>query len=198
MAANNYVENSYHVVSGSGANDTAALDGFTIAGGNADGLDDDERGAGMYNEGGSFVVTNGTFTGTAAASVGGGLFNYSAGDPTLVNCAFTSNYAGTGGAMRNDRSSPILEDCTFNGNLALSRGGAISNVWTESSPALVDCYFRANTACQGGAISNEVLLPKSCSEKGPHEPETPKSPGVHVARASGSPSADPACGPPYP
>ncbi len=46
-------------------------------------------------------------------------------------------------------------------------------------------------------LINGVLLQFSCRKNGLPEPETPKSPGVHVARASGNPSADPAYGPPY-
>ncbi|MBN2271148.1 MAG: hypothetical protein JXN61_11070, partial [Sedimentisphaerales bacterium] len=97
-SANN-AENSYHVVTGSGANASAVLDGFTIAGGNANGLGDD--------------------------SSGGGMFNASASSPAVANCVFSGNLAAMhGGGMYNEGScSPTLTDCTFSNNSAVGYGG---------------------------------------------------------------------------
>ena len=49
-------DNSYHVMTGSGADATAVLDGFTITGGNADGSAPHNSGGGMYNSSGSPTV----------------------------------------------------------------------------------------------------------------------------------------------
>ncbi|MHC4424661.1 MAG: hypothetical protein ACYSYV_01045 [Planctomycetota bacterium] len=60
-------ENSYHVITGSGTDETTVLDGFTVTAGNADGprLGGEypydyslRRGAGMYNNSGSPKLTD--------------------------------------------------------------------------------------------------------------------------------------------
>jgi len=69
------LDNSYHVVSGSGTDSTAILDCFIIMGGNADGAGSNGYGGGVYNH---------------------------QGNPRLTNCAFTKNSAtwGEGCATR--------------------------------------------------------------------------------------------------
>lgn len=90
--------NSYHVVTGSGTNNTSVIDGFTITAGYANG--------GINSEG-----------------EGGGMYNYY-GSPVLTNVAFTGNYAEYGGGgLGNDSSAPTLTNVTFFGNSATNRGG---------------------------------------------------------------------------
>jgi len=62
----NNTDNSVHVVVGSGTDATAVIDGFSITAGNASGSS--SRGGGMYNSAGSPTVTNCTFGGNAAGS----------------------------------------------------------------------------------------------------------------------------------
>ena len=45
--------NSFHIVTGSGTNSTAILDGFSIMAGNADGTNPYNLGGGMYNSSGT-------------------------------------------------------------------------------------------------------------------------------------------------
>ena len=123
-------DNSFVVVTGSGTDATAVLDGFTITAGNALGSTI-ESGAGMYNENGS---------------------------PTVANCRFTGNYARYGGGMRNEGSSPRITNCEFTGNAASSGGGALANV-TNSRPVLIGCTFSGNSAGYGGAIWNYGSAP---------------------------------------
>src|ERR1043166_1573700 len=94
-------ENSYHVVTGSGPTATAALDGFIITGGNANGAAlDNQRGGGIFCIGGS---------------------------PTVRNCTLSSNYAAAdgGGAHARLGSSPVFSSCTFSENVGPVRGGAL-------------------------------------------------------------------------
>ena len=129
LAANHYGENNYHVMTGSGADSTAVLDGFTITAGNADGSDaTNDSGGGMYNHDGSPTLTNCTFTGNCAM-VGGGVFNENDSSPMLTNCTFSVNSAGYfGGGMNNFvNSSPTLSNCTFSGNSAGDCGGGMFN-----------------------------------------------------------------------
>lgn len=121
-------DNSYHVVTGSGTDATAALAGLTISGGNAD-LDD---------------VANNRY--------GGGMLNEQ-GFPSLEEITFVDNRAEFGGAMLNVASSPALTQCTFSANRANFYGGAIYNR-EASSPSLTECAFIANSARSGGAMDN--------------------------------------------
>ncbi|HEY3344307.1 MAG TPA: hypothetical protein VGJ97_05240, partial [Anaerolineaceae bacterium] len=92
-------DNSYHVVTGSGTNSTAALIGFTITAGNANGASPNNAGGGIINEGGS---------------------------PSLSYLTFTANSADYGAGMSNtSSSSPMMMYCTFSGNNATAMGGGI-------------------------------------------------------------------------
>jgi len=139
-------ENSYHVVTGSGTNATAVLNGFTIIGGNADGESiDGHRGGGMHCKEGSPTITNCTFSGNQGV-FGGGMCNAHESSPTLTNCTFIRNSASHGGGMENAvRSSPVLTDCTFSDNHAFSLGGGLKNQG-ECNPTLTNCKIIGNTA----------------------------------------------------
>jgi hypothetical protein len=68
-------ENSYHVVTGSGTDANAILDGFTITSGNAHGTGRDQHGGGMYNESGSPILNSCIFKGNSAKYHAGGMYN---------------------------------------------------------------------------------------------------------------------------
>ena len=173
-------ENSFHVVTGSGTDNTAGLDGFIITAGNdarhlsVPGC----RGGGMYNDHGSPTVTECTFRWNR----GSGMAN-SESSPTLTDCTFSNN---CGNGMHNTHSSPILTNCTFNGNdgggmfnressnptltncifsgnhvrsfLEGGDGGGMYN--RGSSPTLTDCTFSGNSASGGGGgMSNDGSTP---------------------------------------
>ena len=131
-------DNSWHVVKAGdvdlgGVDSTTVLDGFTITGGNANGLFPDDEGGGMYNSGSSPTVRNCTFSGNAAADNGGGMSN-DASSPTVTNCTFTGNTAAdNGGGMSNSLSSPTVTNCTFSGNTAATDGGGMFNGSGSSS-----------------------------------------------------------------
>ena len=140
----NNSENSYHVVTGSGTNETAVLDGFTITAGNANGFSDN-RGAGMYNDRGSPTVTNCAFTGNSGVN-GGGMYN-GEGSPTLTNCIFSSNLVSNmGGGMFNyglNRECNLsLINCTFSSNSALDGGGMLNG--KQGNATLTNCTFTRN------------------------------------------------------
>jgi len=116
--------NSYHVVRCANI-DNAILDGFTITGGNAD-SDPDYR--------------------------GGGIYIYNNSSPTIKNCIFNNNSAGTGGGgMYNYNSSnPNITNCIFYGNQTTEyegHGGGIYNY--NSSPTITNCTLSSNSALQG-------------------------------------------------
>ena len=75
-------DNVYHVVSGTGINSTAVLDGFTITRGNAN-ASSQTFGGGMYISSGSPKIGHCTFTANSAADWGGGMYSVSSSAPTI-------------------------------------------------------------------------------------------------------------------
>ncbi len=164
----NNAENSYNVVTGSGTDVTAELDGFTITAGNADGPDPGElnwiRGAGMWTFVGSPTVTNCTFDANMARRHGGGMYNHTGSNPILTNCTFSGNVTVDfdGGGMYNCcGSSPTVTNCTFSGNTANRTGGGMLNFNADAT--VVNCEFLDNTADPtnggGGGMANGVSNP---------------------------------------
>ncbi len=138
-------ENSYTVAIGSGVDNSAVLDGFTITGGHANGPIVDEwpdldyrhcAGGGMYNDNGSPTVVRCTFRRNVAES----FYDWTHGG---------GDYSACGGGMYNRGSSPILSDCNFTENIAygaddFSAGGGMFNI--DGNPKLTNCIFLRNVA----------------------------------------------------
>ncbi len=150
----NTCENSYHVVTGSGTDQTAVLDGFTITAGYANGVapPQDGWGGGMYNYMGSPTVANCTFRNNSA-NAGGGMNNDVNSNPRITNCTFLDNMAECAGALEIYQSSPTVTDCTFTGNSA-QYGGGVEN-YDQGHPTLTNCTFTGNFASRnGGGMEN--------------------------------------------
>jgi predicted outer membrane repeat protein len=116
-----YDENSRHVVTGSGNDATAIIDGVTITAGNASVLNSHDGGGGMIirpERGGE-------------------------GSPTVRNCRFEYNYAYGGSGIDIWDRSPAISGSTFIGNFAEFNGGAIRCV-NVASVTISDCSFIAN------------------------------------------------------
>ncbi len=132
-------ENSYHVLNGSETDETAVIDGFTIAGGNAN---------------------------HHLRYYGGGIYIHT-GSPTLINCIFIGNSAAFGGGMCNmmeaTKGYPVLINCMFSGNSAWVWGGGIYSVgyFSECNPTLINCTFSSNDAYEdgGGIYSRDHSKP---------------------------------------
>ena len=153
----NNSDNSYHVVTGSGTNSAAVLDGFTITGGNANGSDPNDIGGGMLNDAGSPTLTNLTFSGNSATKYGGGMSNLDS-SPSLTNVTFSGNTAyDSGGGMANANSNALLTNVTFSGNMATSRGGGMYN--ENSSPQVKNAILWGDSAPAGAEIYNNASTP---------------------------------------
>ena len=145
-------DNSYHVVTSSGLDASAVLDGFTITGGAAsDSSAPNSEGGGMLNDASSPTLANLIFSGNSASDAGGGLYN-DAGSPTLSNVTFSSNssaFSGSGGGgMYNVNSgAAILSNVIFTDNSGAFGGGMFND---GSSPTLAGVTFSANSATFGG------------------------------------------------
>jgi hypothetical protein len=145
----------FHVVQCvNGEGPDTVLDGFTITGGNANGVGANARGGGMFN-GGSPTVSNCTVTANSAIE-GGGMINFAvagtpSSSPTIIGCTFEGNMAEIGGGMVNFNSNPTVTNCTFRGNTSDQHGGGMLN--TVSGPTVTDCTFSGNSAIiRGGAM----------------------------------------------
>lgn len=148
----NYADNSVHVATAFGVDQSAVLDGFTITGGNAN------------IDGGDAETRIG----------GGGLFADEA-SPTIVGCTFDRNSAGRGvpttgffggGVFLRNRLEPMrarLERCAFAENRSVS-GGALGihsrdrvlyQEFAEYDIQVIDCEFFGNSAQDqlGGAVA---------------------------------------------
>ncbi|MCH7557230.1 MAG: right-handed parallel beta-helix repeat-containing protein [Planctomycetes bacterium] len=140
----NNAENSYHVVTGSGTDATAVLDGLTITAGNANGSWQDQtgRGGGLYNSGGSPTITRCVFS-RDSAQWGGGMYT-EYGDPTLTNCVFSLNSALYGGGIYFYFSPAAITNNTITGNLATGYGGG-GIYCGNSSPTVVNTILWNNS-----------------------------------------------------
>ena len=163
---NDFTDNSYHVVIGA---DNVLLDGFTIYGGYADGLDGevyDQKGGGLLNYhagnrvipgytptlGFDMQISNCTFAVNYAIE-GGASYTYHGGNTEFYNCLFTDNTALYGGAVV-DRAgvNSNYDQCTFEDNYAIYKGGAVF-VDYGSMATFENCDFSENTSGgAGGAI----------------------------------------------
>lgn len=160
----NYEENSYHVVTGSGTDGTARLDGFIVCNGNGDAEYPGSGGGGFYNNGhadyggqASPTIINCTFINNKGYERGGAMLNHDNANPGVVNCRFLGNYSRYGGAIYNGYYSSVnrtVTNCLFSGNTATDLGGAIRNVY-YSDPRFINCTFAFNTAGdKGGAVQS--------------------------------------------
>lgn len=167
-------DNSYHVISNTGLDATAILDGFVIRDAN------DDRPA------------------SSTEGLGGGIFNDGTNggqcSPTIRYCVITSNGAAFGAGIFNSgylgQSSPVIESCIIVQNYAYTGGGGIDNFglagiaspsivntlvvhngaafraggmycWGgnngEASPTIVNSVFAHNTAVDGGGLVADNL-----------------------------------------
>jgi predicted outer membrane repeat protein len=149
--------NSYHVVvAGSGATETAILDGFTVTGGQANAPPGTPGthafGGGMRNFG-SPALTHVAFIGNYAEGYGAGTYNGGDGSPTFTDVNFIGNKsaaASYGGGMYNAHSKPELISVTFSSNVALGGGGMCDDI--GGYPTLTNVTFTGNTAAWGGGM----------------------------------------------
>ncbi|MBI4718799.1 MAG: right-handed parallel beta-helix repeat-containing protein [Planctomycetes bacterium] len=164
-AFTNIADNSFHVVSGAGADATALLEGVTITAGNADGIDPDDRGAGIRNYfvDGAPVFRNCIIRGNNARKRGGGVYNDTS-SASYINCVIAGNrtldptggLTWGGGMYNSDTASPTVLNCTFVGNTSRNTGGVFNS--GNTAPTIVNCILWGN-ADNGGMDESAQIVP---------------------------------------
>jgi len=120
--------------------DTVSISGITITGGNA------ASGGGIFNYGGTLMVTNCTITDNTAS--GGSLYGNGEGYVTSSFYGGGAIYSTTGGAI-------TIANSTFTGNTTNGDGGGI---YTSGTATVTNSVFTANeAACAGGIFNNGAL-----------------------------------------
>lgn len=146
----------------------AALFGFTVSNGATRNAGDGEReqaGGGIWCHSSSALVSNCVVAGNIATYRGGGIYNGTVVDCSLLNnasgngrgggvsqsdvnrCLFGSNSASHGGGAEGG----IIRNSTFTNNTANYFGGGANDA------LLYNCLFRANWAGRGGGANGGVV-----------------------------------------
>jgi predicted outer membrane repeat protein len=150
-------DNSCHVVTGSGVDSSAVLDGFSVTRGGASGCAANQ-GGGMFNATGSPTVRQVRFHGNGAVG-GGGMYNIDGANALVEDVLFETNAAGSGGGgMANENSSPRVRNVVFRANTGVNGAGMLN--WRGSHPTCTDCVFEGNTSgLPGGGVYNTQSAP---------------------------------------
>ncbi len=146
-------ENSYHVLTAVDVGPSALIEGFTVTGGAANGINPNHRGGGVFIFNASPTFRHCRFIENAAYS--GGAVYAALSLPRFMSCDFERNIAvdaasADGGAVLSVQSTFTCSACTFRENIATASGGAIAS--DGAGPVLFGCHFSGNTASSGGAI----------------------------------------------
>jgi len=164
-------DNAYHVVYFDHVGEQTLLDGFEIAGGQADGSN--SEGGGIFNDGSGYptsspVVKNCKITGNQG-SKGGGIYSIAENFENrlqLVNCFISGNQADKGGglytyARTGGNDSTVLINCIFSGNAADYGGGIYTYADNGTcNPRLINCTLSGNhSSVLGSAMFNEETAP---------------------------------------
>ena len=148
IGATTATDNSLHVVTGSGVDASAILDGFTIQRGYDDGLL--SEGGGIYINTGSPSMQNLVLVDNTAIWAGGGIYLNNS-TSTIKNVTVSGCSATMGGGLYKDGTiSPNLTGVTFTGNSADEGGGAMIN----GNASLTGVTFLNNIAGMNGAGLN--------------------------------------------
>lgn len=160
-----HAENVKHVMIAVGELGSGSMDGFTIMGGAADGVEGSDPqseqsifpggGGGMLIFSSSPSLTDCLFF-RNLANQGGGIGG-SGSNFVLTRCAFVGNSAEDGGGIGNSvGAAPVLTECLFSGNVARGTGGAMFNA---GSPTITRSRFIGNSADSGGGMVNSGGAP---------------------------------------
>lgn len=130
--------NSYHVLTANGVDNTSMLDGFTITKGYSN-----NTGGGLYvYNAGQPIISQCIFKENYALNHGGAVSNFT-GIPAFIGCLFYNNSSTYGGAMfSTGGSAATLVNCTVANNTAPNGSGLFNQ--TNSVNYLLNCIVWGN------------------------------------------------------
>jgi Immunoglobulin I-set domain/Right handed beta helix region/S-layer homology domain len=143
-------DNSFHVVTaGAAVTNTGRLDGFTVSGGQADGnpASNQDRGAGLFNNGGSPLIADVLFTGNFASFRGAGARSES-GSPRFLSSTFIGNSVpfGAGGAgLSTGAGSVSIESCILRLNTISGATTGAGGIQTAGSTSILNTVVAQNS-----------------------------------------------------
>lgn len=109
------------------------------------------QGAGIYISASSPRIINSFVQGNFSTDNGGGISNYNAATPTLVNVVISGNQASFAGAVFNDNSSPTFINATIADNYASGDAGGFYNRYTGTNVNFVNSIIYGNRRPDGSA-----------------------------------------------
>jgi parallel beta-helix repeat protein len=142
-------DNSYHVVTADGTvTATGVLDGFTVTAGQADAAaSPNERGGGMWDNGGAPTLGNLIFSSNFANFEGGGM-RVTSGAPMLTHCTFVANvvaFGGAGGGFKSGGGSTVTcTSCAFLSNQISGASVGSGGVESAGGMTLVNGVIAGN------------------------------------------------------
>jgi hypothetical protein len=144
-------DNSYHVLTVSGSDTTALLDGLVLTAGNAySPAVEGDRGGGLSNYRADVTVIDCVFVRNAARN-GGGADNFVGHNVTFINCRFIDNAAYSGGGLA-DIGTATLINCVFDGNYAMHDGAGVFGIGSAAHTTLTNCTFVGNRAREAAGL----------------------------------------------
>ncbi len=144
--------NAYHVVTSSGNDESAVLDGFVITAGQANGSDPDDRGAGLLLLNGSAPTLNALTVQGNTATLGGGIYNQG-GTLRLTRSQISDNTAQRGAGLYNDATiASTISEVIIERNRASDIGGGVFN--DNGSTPTYDRVIIQSNAVTGTAVTN--------------------------------------------
>ncbi len=149
-------DNARHVVRLDGNGFFHTFDGFCVQNANADGIQQNGTGAGIFVQLGTKEIRNCIFRRNRA--VRGGALYVEASNCRIQNCLFEENLASRGGGVFSTMQLQMA-NCVFRRNAAFNRGGAIFLTQGVTYPSglprsvFQNCLFYGNRARTGGAVS---------------------------------------------
>ncbi len=154
----NIDDNTLRIVTGTGTDSTAILDGFHVTAGNADVFGVTQSGGGITLGGISAAqIRNCVIRQNHSVRFGAGIV--SNGPVSLINCRIEENRTGEkGGGWSSSGGAPLAQGCTFERNVVndtigfLGWGGAFFSNSSDGT-RLSNCVFKDNYANNpGGAL----------------------------------------------